>query len=55
MLIVEPLNSIVWEDTMSETDSQANREIDCEVSVYEGSWATCDMGPAEEDDDEDKD
>lgn len=37
---------------MSEDISQANREIDCEVSVYEGSWATCDMGAGEEEDKE---
>jgi hypothetical protein len=33
---------------MSEYDSQADREVDCEVSVYEGSWATCDMAAEEE-------
>ena len=33
---------------MSEYDSQVTEEVDCEVNVYEGSWATCDMAPEEE-------
>lgn len=37
---------------MSEYDSQVPEEVDCEVSVYEGSWATCDMAPEEEADNE---
>jgi hypothetical protein len=37
---------------MSESDSQVSEEVDCEVSVYEGSWATCDMVPEEEEDTE---
>lgn len=39
---------------MSEDNSQTNREVDCEVSVYEGSWATCDMGTEEEKENEEQ-
>jgi hypothetical protein len=33
---------------MGKYNRQVNEEIDCEVSVYEGSWATCDMVTEEE-------
>jgi hypothetical protein len=33
---------------MSEYSGDIQTEIDCEVSVYEGSWATCDMAAKEE-------
>jgi hypothetical protein len=28
---------------MSEERSQPDQELDCEVTVYDGSWGTCDM------------
>ena len=33
---------------MGNYNRQVNEEIDCEVNVYEGSWATCDMVTEEE-------
>jgi hypothetical protein len=40
----DPMNEYVWD---------GNDEIDCEVSVYEGSWATCDMVVEDKDKEDD--
>jgi hypothetical protein len=35
---------------MNEISSQIRSELDCEVNVYDGSWATCDMAEEEDQD-----
>ncbi len=38
------MNEYIWKES---------DEIDCEVSVYDGSWATCDMVVEDEDQEDD--
>ncbi len=38
-------------DNRNDHGNPADAELDCPITVFEGSWMTCDMAPEPEDDD----